>query len=136
MLLIDIKVITYSFIPKYAGWLNQTINLFSKTKALGYVEWFIASGQKSPKISNIITSRIKALNINGMRKLRELVFVIIAFKAIVSNKKKRTIIYVPNSYYPAEIIVILSKLFKIPVVFRACHSNSRSQGRSDGIDLG
>lgn len=111
--------------PDYAGWLSQTVNVFKNIKVANRAKWYTVTS----KPSKFLLKNIDVVPVvrNGDKRcfpilLKKLLFTIKTFKLINQGGMSNSVIYVPNAYYPIEIIVLLAKVFKVPSVVRVCHN--------------
>ena len=123
---LKINIITLAGPQDFSGWGLQTIKLIeaSEDKRILF-NWFYLDdnqGEKEFKIHSDYVSLVAVDTKTSVvgRKLRALIFLYKLFINYYSELKYNKI-YIPNAYYPAELIVLMAKIFHIPIIIRVCH---------------
>lgn len=110
----------FNFLPVYAGWIKQTITLIERLPEVNFLVCTnLVEGtlKEETLLSNLHVVRKKNL-FAGYNFLSKTFFSIQVVLFIIKNFKNIQSIYFPFSYYPAEILIILSSIFRKKTICR------------------
>ena len=111
---------------EFSGWAFHTIKLIEAVKDKRILfNWFYENNSIVKEINKINFENISCVAVDTKvslvgKKLRAIIFLNNVLCKYY-NDLKSNIIYIPNAYYPAELIVVVAKLLRIPTIVRVCH---------------
>ena len=116
-----VLVISPTFLPDYAGWLNQTITMIQACDpTLVAFTWISPQVGGVPALEkrSFLTVRRIGPSIQSKRRGPRIVFGINAARYLVQNRQTYDLVYCPQSYTPTDIVSLAARLIGKPVVVR------------------
>ena len=124
-----ILVISYNFLPDYAGWLQQTLTMVKAcNQELVSFTWASPLRKEQPKLAAGSSLALRPINtaLWSMDRPGKIAFSVAVGGYLVRNRHSFDLVYCPQSYMPSDWIVLVAKGIRIPVVVRAAGSEFSS----------
>jgi glycosyltransferase involved in cell wall biosynthesis len=119
-----VVVISDSYLPVYAGWLQQTLRMISACdkRRLTFTWIFRKSDSQPIPPTEDITLRPLRIPSSRSRWVARLLFGVRVAGYLIANRKAYEVIYCPLGYFPTEIVAMIARLIGRPVVARVAGS--------------